>query len=147
MTLFENPVGQSLPRLETREKLTGQAAYTDDLYRPHMLHGAILHSPYPHARIVSYDVAKAKALPGVCAVVTGDDIGRHYMGPFIKDEPALAKDKVRYIGEPVAAVAAVDIETAQQAAQTDRRRVRGNSGGVRSAGGGASRRAAGPRDA
>lgn len=117
MTLFENPVGQSLPRLELREKLTGQAAYTDDLYRPHMLHGAILHSPYPHARIVGYDIAQAEALSGVCAVVTGDDIGRHYMGPFIKDEPALAKDKVRYIGEPVAAVAAVDIETAQQAAR------------------------------
>jgi CO/xanthine dehydrogenase Mo-binding subunit len=117
LTLFESPVGQSLPRLETREKLTGQAVYTDDLYRPHMLHGAILHSPYPHARIVGYDIAQAKALPGVCAIVTGDDIGRHYMGPFIKDEPALAKDKVRYIGEPVAAVAAVDIETAQQAAR------------------------------
>jgi CO/xanthine dehydrogenase Mo-binding subunit len=115
MTTFENPVGQSLPRLESREKLTGQAAYTDDLYRPNLLYGAILHSPYPHARIIRYDIGQAKALPGVYAVVTGDDIGRHYMGPFIKDEPALAKDKVRYIGEPVAAVAAIDVETARHA--------------------------------
>ena len=117
MSAFQSPVGQSLPRLETREKMTGEAKYTDDLYRPHMLLGAILHSPYPHARILSYDVSKARSLPGVHAVVTGDDIGRHYMGPFIKDEPALAKDKVRYIGEPVAACAAVDIETARRALQ------------------------------
>jgi CO/xanthine dehydrogenase Mo-binding subunit len=117
MTPFESPVGQSLPRLETREKLTGQAVYTDDLSRPNMLYGAILHSPHPHARILGYDVAKAQAVPGVHAIVTGDDIGRHYMGPFIKDEPALAKDKVRYICEPVAAVAAVDIDTARRAAQ------------------------------
>jgi CO/xanthine dehydrogenase Mo-binding subunit len=111
----DSPVGQSLPRLEAREKLTGQATYTDDLYRTNMLYGAVLHSPHPHARILGYDIAKAKAVPGVHAVVTGDDVGRHYMGPFIKDEPALAKDKVRYIGEPVAAVAAVDIETARRA--------------------------------
>lgn len=117
MSAFQSPIGQSLPRLETREKMTGEAKYTDDLYRPHMLLGAILHSPYPHARILSYDVSKARSLPGVHAVVTGDDIGRHYMGPFIKDEPALAKDKVRYIGEPVAACAAVDIETARRALQ------------------------------
>ena len=109
------PSGNPFLALKSREKLTGQAAYTDDLYRPNLLYGAILHSPCPHAQIVGYDIGRAKALPGVCTVVTGDDIGRHYMGPFIKDEPALAKDKVRYIGEPVAAVAAVDIDTARHA--------------------------------
>jgi CO/xanthine dehydrogenase Mo-binding subunit len=117
MTSTANPIGQSLPRLEAREKLSGRAEYTDDLVRPHMLHGAILHSPHAHARILRYNLSAAEALPGVKAVVTGNDIGRHYMGPFIKDEPALAKDKVRYIGEPVAAVAAVDVAIARHAAQ------------------------------
>ncbi len=116
MTSLPDPIGQSLPRLEALEKLTGRAEYTDDLVRPRMLHGAILHSPHAHARVLRYDVSAAKAISGVKAIITGDDIGHHCMGPFIKDEPALAKGKVRYIGEPVAAVAAVDMATARRAA-------------------------------
>ena len=95
MTSLPDPIGQSLPRLEALEKLTGRAEYTDDLVRPRMLHGAILHSPHAHARVLRYDVSAAKAISGVKAIITGDDIGHHCMGPFIKDEPALAKGKVR----------------------------------------------------
>ena len=71
-----------------------------------MLHGAILQSPHAHARILGYDVARRAGLPGVRAIVTGDDSPSHRMGAFIKDEPAFAKGKVRYVGETVAAVAA-----------------------------------------
>ena len=72
-----------------------------------MLFGAILQSPYAHARIIAYEVSKARAMTGVRAIVTGDDVQEHWrMGAFIKDEHAIAKGKVRYVGEPVAAVAA-----------------------------------------
>jgi CO/xanthine dehydrogenase Mo-binding subunit len=102
--------------LEGREKLTGRARYIADLYRPGMLHAAILQSPHAHARIRGYDLRAALALPGVHAVVTGDDVAEgHRMGAFIKDEPALAKGKVRYVGEIVAAVAADTEAIARQA--------------------------------
>lgn len=108
----ETTVGQSVPKLENREKVLGKAEYIADLYRPGMLHGAILGSPFPHARIVGYDVSEALAADGVVAVITGDDVGEGRMGAFIKDEHAIAKGKVLYVGEPVAAVAA---ETEAQA--------------------------------
>ena len=97
------------------KKVTGEATYIDDLSRPGMLYAAVLVSPYPHARILSYDKSAALALDGVAAVLTGDDFPEAYMGPFIKDECAIAKGKVRYVGESVAAVAAVDRSTAKQA--------------------------------
>jgi CO/xanthine dehydrogenase Mo-binding subunit len=99
-------IGESIPRLEIREKVSGRAAYIADLYRPNMLHAAVLGSPYPHARIKSYDISAALQAPGVQGIVTGADLGDGRMGAFIKDEHALAKGKVRYVGEPVAAVAA-----------------------------------------
>jgi len=99
-------VGDSPNKVELKKKLLGQAKYIDDLYRPNMLHGAILASPHAHAKIISYDVEAARSLPGVKCVITGDDFGDDFMGPFIKDEGAIAKGKVRYIGEPVCAVAA-----------------------------------------
>jgi len=105
-------VGRSIPKLENREKVLGEAQYIADLQRPGMLHAAILGSPYPHARIRGYDTAAALAAPGVVAVLTGDDVGEGRMGAFIKDEHALAKGKTLYVGEPVAAVAA---ETEAQA--------------------------------
>jgi len=80
-----------------------------------MLHGCVLGSPHPHARILSRDVARARALPGVKAVVTAEDTGNHRIGAFIRDETVFAADRVRYIGEPVAAIAAVDRETAHAA--------------------------------
>ncbi|MFO1055671.1 MAG: xanthine dehydrogenase family protein molybdopterin-binding subunit [Dongiaceae bacterium] len=112
-----NAVGASLPRRDVREKLTGRAKYIADLKRPDMLHAALLQSPHAHARILGYDVAAALAMPGVVAVLTGDDVGEHRMGAFIKDETAIAKGKVRYVGEPVAAVAAEDEATARLAAR------------------------------
>ena len=109
-------VGRSIPKLENREKVLGRAEYIDDLYRPGMLHAAILGSPHAHAKIISYDVSEALAAPGVVAVLTGDDVpadGR--MGAFIKDEHAIAKGKVLYLGEPVAAIAAETLEQARAA--------------------------------
>lgn len=109
-------VGASVPQLEGGEKLNGRAQYIADMYRHGMLHGALLQSPHAHARIRGYDLSEAKALPGVRAIVTGDDLdAQHRMGAFIKDEPALAKGKVRYCGEIVAAVAADTEAIARQA--------------------------------
>ena len=108
-------VGLSTPKLENREKVTGRAEYIDDMSRPGMLYAAILGSPYPHARILSYDVSAALAAPGVVGVVTGEDVPDGRMGAFIKDEHALAKDKVRYVGEPVAAIAAETLAEARAA--------------------------------
>ena len=108
-------VGRSTPKLENREKVTGRAEYIDDLYRPNMLHAAILGSPFAHARILSYDVSEALAAPGVVDVITGADVPDGRMGAFIKDEHALAKGKVLYLGEPVAALAAETLEQARAA--------------------------------
>ena len=112
-----NEVGRNLPRLDSRDKITGRAAYIADLYRPGMLHGAILKSPYAHAKIISYDVSAALNLPGVACVLTGDDFGGGKFGPFIKDECVLAKHKVRFVGEAVCLVAAEDEATARRAVQ------------------------------
>jgi CO/xanthine dehydrogenase Mo-binding subunit len=117
MTYSGLAVGRSIPKLETVEKITGRALYIADLSRPSMLFGAILQSPYPHARIRRYDTSAARALPGVHAVLTGDDFGDHRMGAFVKDETAIAKGKVRYVGEPVAAVAAENEAIARHACQ------------------------------
>ena len=118
MSAVLHSVGKRTTLIDAREKVEGRAQYIADLYRPRMLHGAILASPYPHARIRSYNVAQALAMPGVHAVVTGDDFAQaNRMGAFIKDEHALAKDKVRYVGEPVAAVAAETEAMARAAAQ------------------------------
>lgn len=108
-------VGKSIAKVDALEKVTGRAVYLDDIVFPRMLVGKVLRSEYAHARIVSIDTARAKALPGVKVIITGDDLpdGRH--GPFIKDTPILAKRKVHYVGEPVVAVAAVDEETAKEA--------------------------------
>ena len=105
-------VGHSPPKLENLEKALGRAEYIADLYRPNMVHAAALGSPHAHARILRYDVSKALSAEGVVAVITGGDLGEGRMGAFIKDEHALAKDKVLHVGEPVAAVAA---ETEAQA--------------------------------
>lgn len=117
MNVYVGAVGARLPRLETREKVTGRARYSDDMFPQDVIHGAIITSPYPHAKILGYDISQAQAVPGVRAVITGDDVGQtHRGGPFVKDEHAIAKGKVLYVGEPVAAVAADDLETARRAA-------------------------------
>jgi len=113
-------IGKRLPRVDARDKVTGKALYTDDLCLPQMLCGAILRSPLAHAKIVGIDVSRALQLPGVKAVVTGDDTPRIKFGiisrsPKYMDEYPLAVDKVRFIGEEVAAVAAVDMDVALEA--------------------------------
>ena len=105
-------VGRSVPKLENQEKVLGKAEYIADMIRPNMVHAAVLGSPHAHARILGYDLNEALKAPGVVAILTGDDVGDGRMGAFIKDEHAIAKYRVRYVGEPVAAVAA---ETERQA--------------------------------
>ena len=110
-------VGRPVVRVDAREKVTGHAIYASDLVIPGMLQARILRSTVPHARIVRVDTARAAALPGVAVVLTGAalrDIDPYY-GPAFKDQSLLAIDRVRYIGEPVAAVAAVDAATAAEA--------------------------------
>ena len=118
MTARLDTVGASIPQLDSEEKLTGGAQYIADLVRPGMLHAAIVQSPHAHARIRGYDLSAALALPGVRAIVTGADLDpAHRMGAFIKDEPAFAHGKVRYVGEIVAAVAADTEAIARRAAR------------------------------
>ncbi len=104
-----------IKRLEAKEKVSGNALFTGDIKRSGMLIGKILRSKIPHARIKSINTEKALSLPGVLAVITSNDFPDIRIGFMIQDEVVLAKDKIRYIGEPVAAVAAVDLETAEQA--------------------------------
>ena len=109
-------VGTPMRKIEGLDKSTGRAVYTDDIVLPGMLHGKILRSPYPHARIVSIDVSEAKKLEGVHAVITGEDIPTKYgIIPWTADEYPLCTDRVRYIGDGVAAVAAVDEDQAIRA--------------------------------
>ncbi|HEY2990558.1 MAG TPA: molybdopterin cofactor-binding domain-containing protein [Candidatus Binatia bacterium] len=109
-------VGKPVTRVDAQEKVTGEAVYGYDLVLPDMLYGKVLFSPKAHARIKRINSDIAKKYPGVVAVVTGKDAPWIH-GEAIRDKPFLAQDKVRYIGEPVAAVAAVDEDTAQAAAR------------------------------
>jgi 4-hydroxybenzoyl-CoA reductase alpha subunit len=103
-------------KIEGLDKSTGRAVYTDDIVLPGMLHGKILRSPHPHARILSTDTSEAESLPGVHAVITGRDMPTTYgIIPWTPDEYPLCVDRVRYIGDGVAAVAALDEDTANRA--------------------------------
>jgi len=110
-------IGKRQPRIEGIAKVTGEAKYTSDLKLPKMLFGKILRSPYPHAKILNIDMSKALSLKGVKAIVTGADIKGQKYGRFRsrRDETGIARDKVRYIGDPVAAVAATNEEIALEA--------------------------------
>jgi CO/xanthine dehydrogenase Mo-binding subunit len=109
-------VGQAAPRSDGEEKVTGRAVYTVDIALPGMAYGKILRSPYAHAKIVGVDARKAENMSGVYAVITRDDQQRLAMfGAAYKDQTIVAVDKVRYAGDPVAAVAAVDEATAEEA--------------------------------
>ncbi len=107
-------VGQGITRVDATDKVTGATVYGYDLILPDMLHGKVLFSSRAHARIKHIDSNNAKALPGVVAVITANEAPWTH-GESIQDKPFLARDKVRYIGEPVAAVAAIDEDTAQAA--------------------------------
>src|SRR3989475_8135669 len=102
-------IGKPTARVDAAEKTTGAGKYTDDLSVPGMLVGKILHSPYPHARIKRINTTRAEKLEGVVAVAIGQDAPNTYgILPVGHDEHALAVDKVRYVGDNVACVAAVD---------------------------------------
>src|SRR6266567_8860210 len=108
-------VGTPVPQPEGPAKVTGACQYVADIALPGMLHGKVLRSPYPHARILHIDVSPARALAGVRAVITSADLPATLIGLHTRDVPMLATDRVRFIGQKVAAVAAGDPETAELA--------------------------------
>ena len=111
-----NVLGARGRKADSIEKATGDAIYTDDMTLPRMAHGKILRSPHAHARIRSIDTSAAEALPGVFAVMIGTELPETFcVIPWTPDETALCTDKVRYVGDGVAAVAAVDEDTANLA--------------------------------
>jgi CO/xanthine dehydrogenase Mo-binding subunit len=113
-----SPFRAPVVALDGPDKVTGAARYTFDVGVPGMLHAKILRSPHPHARIRAIDTSRAEALPGVVTIVTGADARKlpdPYYGVAIRDQPVVAIDKVRYIGDTVAALAAIDEETAYRA--------------------------------
>jgi 4-hydroxybenzoyl-CoA reductase subunit alpha len=109
-------VGKPFRKVDARAKCTGQTRFADDIVLPRMLFAKLLRAHEPHARIVNIDTSKAVALPGVHAIITGKDLPASYgILPVSQDEHALCTDRVRFIGDPVAAVAAVDEDTAFEA--------------------------------
>lgn len=109
-------VGKENRKVDGLAKATGEAIYTDDIMLPGMLHAKMLRSPHAHARILSVDTSKAEALPGVVGVLVGAELPIRYgVIPWTPDENAMAVEKVRFIGDEIAAVAAVDEDTANQA--------------------------------
>jgi CO/xanthine dehydrogenase Mo-binding subunit len=110
-------IGLSPPRLEAGDKATGRAQFIDDVRLPGMLYAALVTSPHAHARILGYCLDAARAIPGVKAIVTGEDLKGPRSGGIVKDESMVARQRVRYVGEVVAAIAAVDAETARRAAE------------------------------
>lgn len=109
-------VGRRAPLIDGIEKVSGKAQYTADFYHSDAYVGRLFRSPYAHAEIISVDVSKARALPGVIAVITGEDCDKPFgIIPIAQNEFPLSRDKVRYRGEPVAAVAAIDEASAEAA--------------------------------
>ena len=109
-------VGKPLPKVDAAAKVTGRAVYADDMLLPRTLHCRILRSPHPHARILSIDTSAARRIPGVLAVITGADLPIKFgILPVTQDERALEHEKVRYVGDPIAAVAATEEEIAAAA--------------------------------
>src|SRR5215470_13976553 len=112
-----NVAGKNAHRVDGIEKVTGKAVYTGDIQLPGMAHAKILRSPIPHARLIKVDASKAKELTGVIATLTRDDIKEfaYRYGTTYKDQSIVAVEKVRYVGDPVAAVLAEDPAVAEQA--------------------------------
>lgn len=111
----------SIPYIDAKARVSGQLDFILNFRLPGMLHAAAHRSIYPHARLVRIDTHRAQAVPGVAAVLTRQDIVDHpdinsHFGPVLRDQPIVAIDKARFVGEPIAAVAAVDRETAEYAA-------------------------------
>src|SRR2546422_8591414 len=112
-------IGHPLPKVDAWAKVVGETKFADDLSLPRMAYGKLLRSPHPHALIRRIDTSRAKALPGVYGVITGYDLPRVKFGilPVSQDEEALCTEKVRMVGDAVAAVAAADEETAARACE------------------------------
>jgi CO/xanthine dehydrogenase Mo-binding subunit len=110
-------VGKSAPRIEGQRKVSGQALYTADHLMPGTVWGKVLRSPYAYARITRVDTARAKAHPGVLAVLTAADVPSVLTGRRLRDMPMLARDRVRFVGEKIAVVAAAERDVAEEAAQ------------------------------
>ena len=113
-------IGKTVRRLDYETKVTGSARYLADMSMPGMCHGKILRSPYPHARIKRIDASRAAQVAGVVAVITRDDILHDegiepFYGPVFKDQTIVAVEKVRHVGDPVAAVAALTVDAAEEA--------------------------------
>jgi CO/xanthine dehydrogenase Mo-binding subunit len=109
------PIGENKLRVDGHEKVTGAAMFADDLqFGRGLLHARVKRSPHPHARIKSIDTSKASALPGVKAVATGEDFPGH-IGLYLQDRHIFCRDRVRYVGDPVAGVAAISEEIAEKA--------------------------------
>src|SRR5438874_2734293 len=109
-------VGTPRAKVDAYAKVTGRAVYADDILLPRMLYGRILRSPHAHARILSIDTSQAAKLPGVLAIITGEDLPQKFgILPSSQDEYALAIDKVRYVGDPVVAIAALDPDILDEA--------------------------------
>jgi 4-hydroxybenzoyl-CoA reductase subunit alpha len=118
-------IGDYVPMIDGPEKVSGRAKYTADIIAPGMLAGRIFRSPYSHAEILDVDVSEAAKLPGVKAIVTGADCDKTFgVLPIARTEHPLARDRVRYRGEPVAAVAAIDDATAKEALRRIKLKVR-----------------------
>ena len=115
-TVPAHNIGGYIPMIDGPEKVSGRAKYTADIVAPGQLAGRIYRSPYSHGEIVAVDVAEALKVPGVVAIVTGADCDKTFgVLPVARSEHPLARDRVRYRGEPVAAVAAVDDAAAREA--------------------------------
>ncbi|MDX1403398.1 MAG: molybdopterin-dependent oxidoreductase [Woeseiaceae bacterium] len=109
-------IGSNYTRVDARDKVTGRAVYAEDVRLPRMIYGVVVRSTKAHARIVAIDTKDAENMPGVRAVVTGRDADMGYYGIDLQDQQMFALDKVRFIGEPVAAVAADTPDQAREAA-------------------------------
>ena len=109
-------IGRNVRRIDAPSKVSGRLKYAGDMLMPGMLHVQVLRSPHAHARIVSIDTSAALAMDGVESVITSADVpGQDGFGVFVHDQPIMARDKVRYVGEAIAAVAAEDAMTAKRA--------------------------------
>ncbi len=109
-------IGANVRRLDAPSKVSGRLKYAADMKMTDMLQMQVLRSPYPHARIKSIDITEAEAIEGVACVITSKDVpGKDGFGVFVHDQPIMAREKVRYVGEAVAAVAAEDLLTAKSA--------------------------------
>ena len=109
-------IGSRMIRIDAEEKVTGGAVYAEDIRLPRMIYGVLVRSPHAHAKIISIETGDVMQLPGVKAIVTSEDVSMGYYGFELRDQKIFAQEKVRYIGEPVAAVAATTVDIAREAA-------------------------------